>query len=93
MKWTDVNDIAIELVGVHPEVDPLSVRFTDLREWVMGLPEFDDDPEITAYIQVKDLTSKNNDEVFVFNGWMFSSSPSIAPFDHPVYDVWLTSCY
>jgi FeS assembly protein IscX len=45
MKWTDVNDIAIELVDVHPEVDPLSVRFTDLREWVMGLPEFDDDPE------------------------------------------------
>ncbi|MDC0876572.1 DUF2155 domain-containing protein [Candidatus Pelagibacter sp.] len=55
--------------------------------------EFDDNPEITAYIQVKDLTNENNDEVFVFNGWMFSSSPSIAPFDHPVYDVWLTSCY
>ena len=55
--------------------------------------EFDDDPEITAYIQVKDLTSKNNDEVLVFNGWMFSSSPSIAPFDHPVYDVWLVNCY
>ena len=55
--------------------------------------EFDDDPEITAYIQVKDLTNKKNDEVFVFNGWMFSSSPSIAPFDHPVYDVWLVSCY
>ena len=55
--------------------------------------EFDDDPEITAYIQVQDLTNKNNDEVFVFNGWMFSSSPSIAPFDHPVYDVWLVKCY
>ena len=55
--------------------------------------EFDDNPEITAYIQVKDLTNKNNDEVFVFNGWMFSSSPSIAPFDHPVYDVWLVKCY
>ena len=55
--------------------------------------EFDDNPEITAYIQVKDLTNKNNDEVFVFNDWMFSSSPSIAPFDHPVYDVWLVSCY
>jgi len=55
--------------------------------------EFDDDPEITAYIQVKDLTDKNNDEVFVFNGWMFSSSPSIEPFDHPVYDVWLVNCY
>ena len=55
--------------------------------------EFDDNPEITAYIQVKDLTDENNNEVFVFNGWMFSSSPSITPFDHPVYDVWLVKCY
>ena len=55
--------------------------------------EFDDNPEITAYIQVRDLTSKNNDDVYVFNGWMFSSSPSIAPFDHPVYDIWLVNCY
>ena len=55
--------------------------------------EFDDNPEITAYIQVRDLTNESNDEVFVFNGWMFSSSPSIEPFDHPVYDVWLLSCY
>ena len=55
--------------------------------------EFDDNPEITAYIQVKDLTDENNNEVFVFNGWMFSSSPSINPFDHPVYDVWLIKCY
>ena len=54
--------------------------------------EFDDNPEITAYLQVKDLTSNNNDDVFVFNGWMFSSSPSIAPFDHPVYDIWLIGC-
>tara|TARA_B100001057_G_C22569856_1_gene840690 strand:+ start:377 stop:784 length:408 start_codon:yes stop_codon:yes gene_type:complete len=55
--------------------------------------QFDDNPEITAYIQVRDLTRKNNDEVFVFNGWMFSSSPSITPFDHPVYDIWLVKCY
>ena len=55
--------------------------------------EFDDNPEITAYIQVKDLSNKNKDDVFVFNGWMFSSSPSIAPFDHPVYDIWLVRCY
>ena len=54
--------------------------------------EFDDDPEITAYVQVKDLSNKKNDEVYVFNGWMFSSSPSINPFDHPVYDIWLTGC-
>ena len=55
--------------------------------------EFDDNPEIKAYIQVRDLTKKNNDKVYVFNGWMFSSSPSIAPFDHPVYDIWLVNCY
>ena len=55
--------------------------------------EFDDSPEITAYIQVRDLSNQNNDEVFVFNGWMFSSSPSITPFDHPIYDVWLIKCY
>jgi hypothetical protein len=55
--------------------------------------EFDDNPEIIAYIQVQDLTNKNNNDVFIFNGWIFSSSPSIAPFDHPVYDIWLVSCY
>ena len=55
--------------------------------------EFDDNPEITAYIQAKDLTVKSKDGVFIFNGWMFSSSPSITPFDHPVYDVWLVGCY
>ena len=54
--------------------------------------EFDDNPEITAYLQVKDMTKKSNNDVFVFNGWMFSSSPSIAPFDHPVYDIWLVGC-
>ncbi|MFI2811603.1 Fe-S cluster assembly protein IscX [Microbulbifer zhoushanensis] len=44
MKWTDINDIAIELVEAHPEVDPLRVNFVDLRNWVIELPGFDDDP-------------------------------------------------
>jgi hypothetical protein len=71
------------------------VKFKDLSIKILKCKnsEFDDNPEIIAYIQVKDLTNENNDEVFVFNGWMFSSSPSIAPFDHPVYDVWLINCY
>ena len=55
--------------------------------------EFDDNPEVTAYLQVIDITSADNDKVFVFNGWAFSSSPSLKPFDHPVYDIWLTRCY
>ena len=54
--------------------------------------EFDDNPEIKAYIQVRDLTKRDRNNVFVFNGWMFSSSPSIEPFDHPVYDIWLVNC-
>ena len=71
------------------------VKFKDLsiKSLKCKNSEFDDNPEITAYIQVKDLTDQDNDEVFVFNGWMFSSSPSITPFDHPVYDVWLVNCY
>ena len=55
--------------------------------------EFDDNPEITAYLQVRDIDNKNNDEVFIFNDWTFSSSPSLRPFDHPVYDIWLIKCY
>lgn len=45
LKWTDTRDIAIALVETHPDVDPLSVRFTDLHRWVRELPGFEDDPE------------------------------------------------
>ena len=55
--------------------------------------KFDDNPEVTAYIQVQDLTNTDNDEVFIFNGWTFSSSPTINPFDHSVYNIWLMKCY
>jgi hypothetical protein len=49
--------------------------------------------DTVAYLQVKDLSNKDNNQVFIFNGWTFSSSPAINPFDHPVYDIWLTKCY
>jgi len=45
-----------------------------------------------AYIQVRDLSDNVNDQVFVFNGWTFSSSTTLNPLDHPVYDLWLVSC-
>lgn len=45
MRWTDVDDIAIELLEAHPAIDPLTVNFVDLRNWVMALPGFDDDPK------------------------------------------------
>ncbi len=44
MKWTDTLEIAIQLSEAHPQVDPKTIRFTDLHKWVMALPEFDDDP-------------------------------------------------
>ena len=74
--------------GIETQHKDLSIKSMKCKN-----SEFDDNPEITAYIQVKDLTNKNKDDVFVFNGWMFSSSPSIVPFDHPVYDIWLIKCY
>ncbi len=45
MRWTDINDIAIELVEAHPEVDPLAVNFVDLRNWVLALPGFEGEPD------------------------------------------------
>jgi FeS assembly protein IscX len=45
MTWTDITDIAIELKSAHPDLDPLSVRFTDLHAWVMALPGFEGDPQ------------------------------------------------
>ena len=55
--------------------------------------KFDDDPEVTAYMQVRDTVNKDENQVFIFNDWTFASSPSIRPFDHPVYDIWLKKCY
>lgn len=45
MKWTDINDLAIELAETHPDVDPKKVNFVDLMNWVLQLPDFDDDPK------------------------------------------------
>ena len=45
LKWLDTLDIAIELDEAYPDVDPMHVNFVDLRDWIMNLPEFDDDPE------------------------------------------------
>ena len=72
--------------------DELFYKDLSIKSMKCSNSKFDDNPEIKAYVQVKDLTDKKKDNVFVFNGWMFSSSPSIKPFDHPVYDIWLVGC-
>ena len=48
--------------------------------------------DTVAYLQVKDLSAKDNDQVFLFNGWTFKSSPTLQSIDHPIYDLWITSC-
>ena len=45
-----------------------------------------------AYLQVKDLSKKDNDRVFLFNGWTFASNPTFQSIDHPIYDLWITGC-
>ena len=48
--------------------------------------------DVVAYIQVKDLSKKDNDRVFLYNGWTFASNPTLKSIDHPVYDLWISNC-
>ena len=98
----DINFVEIKILDkVSSKTSQLSLNIKEEKKFENLIikilkcknSEFDDNPEVTAYMQVKDLTIKNNDKVFVFNGWTFSSSPSISLFDHPVYDIWLIKCY
>ena len=54
--------------------------------------ENNDFTDIVAYLQVKDLSAKDNNQVFLFNGWTFASSPTLQSMDHPIYDLWITGC-
>ena len=87
-KVSSKNSKLILEIGIEKEYENLAIKTLKCKN-----SEFDDNPEVTAYLQVRDLTIKDNDKVFLFNGWSFSSSPSISPFDHPVYDIWLIKCY
>ena len=56
------------------------------------LSENNNSTDTIAYLQVKDLSSKDNNQVFLFNGWTFASNPTLQSIDHPIYDLWITSC-
>jgi|TARA_B110000881_G_C18481219_1_gene466611 hypothetical protein len=66
--------------------------FLEIKALKCGSIKSSTEPGHAAYIQIKDLSENKNDQVFVFNGWTFSSSTTLRPLDHPVYDFWLTSC-
>ena len=56
------------------------------------LSENNESLDAVAYLQVKDLSIKDNNQVFLFNGWTFASSPTLQSIDHPIYDLWITGC-
>ena len=57
-----------------------------------GRVEINNKIDSVAYMQVKDLTKNDNEQVFIFNGWTFASDPSLTPFDHAIYDLQLVNC-
>jgi len=74
-------------IGEKKFFGPLEVKALKCQ-----LSENKDSIDTVAYLQVKDLSSKDNNQVFLFNGWTFASSPTLRSIDHPVYDLWITSC-
>ena len=66
--------------------------FLEIKALKCHLSENNDFTDTAAYLQVKDLSAKDNNQVFLFNGWTFASSPTLQSIDHPIYDLWITSC-
>ena len=87
-KVNSQSDIVEFEVGKEYKFKNLSINILKCNN-----SKFDDDPEVTAYMQVRDIVNLDDNKVFIFNDWTFASSPSIRPFDHPVYDIWLKKCY
>tara|TARA_Y100000590_G_scaffold355934_1_gene409915 strand:+ start:158 stop:682 length:525 start_codon:yes stop_codon:yes gene_type:complete len=66
--------------------------FLEIKALKCQLSENNDTTDAVAYLQVKDISNKDNNQVFLFNGWTFASSPTLRSIDHPVYDLWITGC-
>ena len=64
------------------KIKPLKCKDSDINQ----------SPDTVAYLQVIDTSDKKNDQVFVFNGWTFASSPTLRSLDHAIYDLWLLGC-
>ena len=74
-------------VGEKKFFGPLEIKALKCQ-----LSENNDSTDAVAYLQVKDLSTKDNNQVFLFNGWTFASSPTLQSIDHPIYDLWIISC-
>jgi len=74
-------------IGEKKSFGPLEIKALKCQ-----ISDHNDFIDTVAYIQVKDLSLKDNNQVFLFNGWTFVSSPTLQSIDHPIYDLWITSC-
>ena len=97
-KLTRVNIVALDKITAKTSNINLFLGETkkfgllEIKALKCGNVQTQSEPEQAAYIQVKDLSDNLNNQVFVFNGWTFSSSTTINPLDHPIYDLWLVDC-
>ena len=88
-----LDKITAKTSSIRLEVGEKSVFGSlEIKALKCQLSEGQDISDTVAYIQVKDLSVKDNNQVFLFNGWTFTSSPTLQSIDHPVYDLWVTSC-
>jgi hypothetical protein len=103
-KPNDLNEkFTVKLMGldkITAKTSEIKIKLGDTKKF--GLLEIKalrcgkvvskNNPGEVAYIQVKDVSYNQREKVFIFNGWTFSSNPSLTPFDHAIYDIWLVSC-
>ena len=97
-KEIKVNIIALDKITAKTSDISISLGETkkfgllEIKALKCGVVKSLNEPGEAAYLQIKDVSDNQNKQVFVFNGWTFSSSPTLRPLDHPVYDLWLVGC-
>ena len=95
---TSVNILGLDKITA--KTSKINIKIGETKKFGMleikaikcGKTQSDNEAGEAAYLQVVDLSDTQNEKVFVFNGWTFSSSPSLRPVEHPVYDLWLIGC-
>ena len=103
LKQEKSSKVVVNILGldkITAKTTPMKIKLGETKKFGLlqikaiqcGKVDSLNEPGEAAYIQVKDISDSSDEKIFVFNGWTFSSSTSLRPIDHPVYDIWLVSC-
>jgi len=103
LKQEKSSKVVVNILGldkITAKTTPIKIKLGETKKFGLlqikaiqcGKVDSLNEPGEAAYIQVKDISDSSDEKIFVFNGWTFSSSTSLRPLDHPVYDIWLVSC-